>query len=95
MSGKIRDIEEIENLPEDVQLVPFAEPNDLAEPNVCGEESIAELEIVGEIHSWNHLTRRSPTSRQAAIIVVYQVASDPLCQDPCSVHSTSSLVTDH
>jgi len=72
VSGKIRDIEEIESLPEDVQLVPFTEPNDLAEPNVCGEESIAELEIVGEIHSWNHLTRRSPTSRQAAIIVVYQ-----------------------
>ena len=47
MSGKIRDIEEIENLPEDVELVPFAEPNDLAEPNVCREEIVAEFEVGG------------------------------------------------
>ena len=82
MSGKIRDIEEIENLPEDVQLVPFAEPNDLAEPNVCGEESIAELEIVGEIHSWNHLTCRSASGGQAAVVVINQASQISLAQTP-------------
>jgi hypothetical protein len=35
VSGEIRDIEEIENLPEDVQFVPLAKSNDLPEPNVC------------------------------------------------------------
>ena len=82
MSGKIGDIEEIENFPEDVQFASFAEPNDLAEPNVCREETVAEIEVRGKSDSWNQLTCRSAFSRQAGVIVVNQSPKIRLAQTP-------------
>lgn len=82
MSGKIGDIKEIENFPEDVQLISFTKPNDLAEPNVCREESVAETEVRRKSDSWNHLTCRSVLSCQAGVIVVNQSLKIRLVQTP-------------
>src|SRR5688572_3035017 len=70
--GEIRDIEEVESLCKDVDLVSFPDSNDLPQSNVGRENPVTESEVRGQCDSWNHLTRRSSSSRQAAFVVVNQ-----------------------
>ena len=82
MPGEIGDIQKVESLCEDVHLIPFVESNDLTQSNVGREYSIAKTEGRGEGDSWNHLTCRSASSRQTAVVVINEASQISLTQAP-------------